>query len=210
MIEICGMPFAHWQTKLLKRAGFTDLVYCVSHKAELIQQYLGDGSKYGVKIHYSNDGSRQLGTGGAIIKALPYLGQNFMTIYGDSYLPINYSDVEKHFFESNKLGQLTVYSNMAKLDKNNVKFSKGKVLRYEKGTNASDLLHIDYGLSCFKKEAFQGIPTEKPIDLEEIFTNLTAKNQLMGFEVFDRFYEIGSALGIQDLKNYIERNASEL
>lgn len=210
MIEICGMPFVHWQTKLLVQAGFTKLVYCVSHKAELIERYLGDGSKYGVRIRFSKDEPFQLGTGGAIIKALPHLGNDFMVIYGDSYLPINYSAIEKDFFQSRHLGSMTVYSNQERLDQNNVQFKNGKLIRYEKGSNAPDLSHIDYGLSCFNKQAFSTFPAETPIDLAEIFLKLTLENQLAGREVFDRFYEVGSKQGIQDFTEYIGRNASEL
>ena len=89
LIEIYGRPFIEWQLKLLSREGIKKVVLCVAHKSEMIQAFVGDGRKYGVEIDYSFDGEVRLGTGGAIRKALPLLGDTFMVLYGDSYLQIN-------------------------------------------------------------------------------------------------------------------------
>lgn len=210
MIEICGYPFAHWQTKLLAKAGVSEIVYCVAYKAEMIEEFLGDGSKYGVKIRYSHDGPRQLGTGGAIIKALPYLGNKFMVLYGDSYLPIDYSVIEKEYSDCGKPSLMTVYANNGKFDVSNVDFRRGVLNRYQKGINSTEMSHIDYGLSCFDKSVFLNYALDLPLDLAQICTDLVSDNQMAGYEVFERFYEIGSQQGILDFTAYIERNLSEL
>ena len=98
LIEINGRAFVDWQLDLLIENGYSDFVFCLSYKSNLVQKHLGDGSARGVKIQYSFDGETQLGTGGAIQKALPKLGPVFGVIYGDSYLPINYWQVEQLFF----------------------------------------------------------------------------------------------------------------
>jgi MurNAc alpha-1-phosphate uridylyltransferase len=210
MIEICGHPFAHWQTKLLAKAGVSEIVYCVAYKPEMIQEYLGDGSKYGIRIRYSHDGSKQLGTGGAIIKALPYLGNKFMVLYGDSYLPIDYSAIEKKYAGCGKPALMTVYENSGRFDASNVDFTGGILNHYQKGVKARKMSHIDYGLSCFDKLVFSNYPFEQPLDLAQICTNLASHNELAGYEVFERFYEIGSHQGILDFTAYVERNLSEL
>jgi len=210
MIEICGHPFAHWQTKQLVKAGVSEIVYCVGYKSDLIEGFLGDGSKYGIKISYSNDGSQQLGTGGAIVKALPHLGNKFMVLYGDSYLPIDYSVIEKEYTNCKKLALMTVYANNGRFDVSNVDFAGGILNRYQKGLNTREMTHIDYGLSCFDKSVFSKYAWDLPLDLAQICTNLASDNQLAGYEVFDRFYEIGSLQGILDFTAYIERNLSEL
>jgi NDP-sugar pyrophosphorylase family protein len=210
MIEICGHPFAHWQINQLVRAGVTDIVYCVAYKSELIEDFLGDGSKYGVKIRYSHDGPRQLGTGGAIIKALSYLGDNFMVLYGDSYLPIEYSTIQKSYIDCQKPALMTVYANNGNFDESNVDFIGGVLNRYQKGINSKKMTHIDYGLSFFNKSVFLQYALDLPLDLARVFTDLVSTNNLAGYEVFDRFYEIGSLQGISDFKEYMERNLSEL
>jgi MurNAc alpha-1-phosphate uridylyltransferase len=210
MIEICGYPFAHWQTKQLVKAGVSEVVYCVSYKSEIIEEFLGDGSRYGIRIRYSHDGPKQLGTGGAIIQALPYLGNRFMVLYGDSYLPIDFSKVESKYEESNKPALMTVYANNGKFDSSNVDFTGGVLNRYQKGTESSEMTHIDYGLSCFDESVFSNFNLDLPLDLAQIFTELASQKLLAGYEAGERFYEIGSQQGILDFTSYIERNLSEL
>ena len=210
MIEICGTPFAHWQMKQLAKAGVTEIVYCVAYKSEMIKKYLGDGSKYGVKVGYSHDGPNQLGTGGAIIKALPYLGDKFMVLYGDSYLPIDFTKVEKEYYQCGKPALMTVYANSGRFDESNADFTGGILNRYQKGVSSKEMTHIDYGLSCFDKLAFSSYSRESPMDLAQICTELVCSNQMVGYEVFERFYEIGSHQGILDFTSYVERNQSEL
>jgi NDP-sugar pyrophosphorylase family protein len=210
MIEICGYPFAHWQTKLLAKAGVLEIVYCVAYKSEMIEEFLGDGSKYGVQIRYSHDGPKQLGTGGAIIKALPDLGNRFMVLYGDSYLPIDFSKVENRYEESHKPALMTVYANNGKFDSSNVDYTGGVIYRYQKGTESSEMTHIDYGLSCFDQEVFLNYNLDSPLDLAQVFTELASQKLLAGYEADERFYEIGSRQGILDFKAYVERNLSEL
>jgi N-acetyl-alpha-D-muramate 1-phosphate uridylyltransferase len=210
MIEICGEPFIHWQTKKLAQAGIVDIVYCVGYKSEMIEEFLGDGSQYGVKVSYSHDGPKQLGTGGAIIKALPYLGEKFMVLYGDSYLQIDYAKVQEKHEESSRPALMTVYANSGKFDASNVNFSGGVLRNYQKGNTSLEMTHIDYGLSCFDKSVFSSYDSSVPVDLAQIFTDLVSKDLLAGYEVEERFYEIGSHQGILDFAAHVERNRSEL
>jgi len=204
MIDICGKPFVHWQVKLLSKAGVRDIVYCVSYKSEMIKEYLGDGSQYGVKIRYSHDGLQNLGTGGALVKALPLLGRKFMVLYGDSYLPIDYFKVGQKYMDSEKMALMTVYCNNGEFDSSNVLFEKGLVVRYEKGSKLPEFKYIDYGLSCFDSSIFLQCPKDLPIDLAQFYDGLISQDQLFGFEVGERFYEIGSRQGIMDFTNHIE------
>ena len=210
LIEINAKPFVDWQLELLIKNGYTDFVFCLSHLADLIQNHLGDGSKRGVKIQYSLDGEEQLGTGGAIIKALPLLGKSFAVIYGDSYLPIHFNKVEE-FFLSKKLDALmTVYANKGKFDSSNISFVDGQILEYQKGSDEPHFQHIDYGLSYFNSSVFRQFPRAEKLDLTEIYRNLVIRKNLGGFEVSERFYEIGSISGINQLSAYLERFKDEL
>src|SRR4029077_17876732 len=100
LVEIAGEPFFSHQIRLLKKAGLTHLVLCVGHLGEMIVDRYGDGTKFGIRIDYSFDGPKLLGTGGALIQALPKLGESFYVLYGDSYLPVDYRKVGEHFLLS--------------------------------------------------------------------------------------------------------------
>ena len=120
LIEINGRPFVDWQLELLIKNGYSEFIFCVSYKSDLVQKYLGNGRDRGVSIQYSLDGRRQLGTGGAIQNALPKLGDKFGVIYGDSYLPTNYFALEKSFLHSKSQALMAVYENQDRFDFSNV------------------------------------------------------------------------------------------
>jgi NDP-sugar pyrophosphorylase family protein len=208
LIQVNGRPFIDWQMDKLVGAGYSDFVLCVSHKSDQIQNHLGNGGAWGVNIRYSHDGDQQLGTGGAIKNALPLLGSKFSVIYGDSYLPINYASVESEFLSSGFDGLMTVYLNNNKFDRSNVEFSQGILSNYDKKKENSRMTHIDYGISYFRSEAFEKAIASHFFDLSDVYVELLKVGRLCGFEVFERFYEIGSTQGISDLTNFLRKGYS--
>ena len=203
LIEINGLPFLAHQLELLRASGLFEIVICAWYQGEKIQAYAGDGRKFGVRIHYSFDGESLMGTGGAIKKAIPFLGDTFFVLYGDSYLPCDYSTVEKAFYVSRKDGVMTLYHNKDLGDKSNVHFSNGNILAYDKNNQSPEMEYIDYGLGILKSQVFASYPSTKPFDLMEVYQQLIKENRILGYEVKNRFYEIGSFAGIKTLENYL-------
>ncbi len=86
LLEIQGRPLIVRHLERLHAAGLTDIVINLSWLADKIKGYLGDGSRYGVRIRYSEEVDGPLETGGGILNALPLLGENpFLVINGDIY-----------------------------------------------------------------------------------------------------------------------------
>ncbi|MBV8841323.1 MAG: nucleotidyltransferase family protein [Bryobacterales bacterium] len=201
LIEIGGEPFLAHQLRLLNRSGIERVVLCVGYLGEQIQKYAGNGSRFGVHVDYSYDGSRLLGTAGAVRQALTMLGDSFFVLYGDSYLPCDYRAVEQTFLDSGKLGLMTVFHNEGKWDTSNVEFSGGRLVRYDKRSRTPRMRHIDYGLGVFRSAAFAALPGGQPYDLAALYQDLLARDELAAHEVGERFYEIGSFAGIRELES---------
>ena len=199
LVEVAGEPFFTHQIRLLKAAGLTRVVLCVGYLGEMIEETYGDGSRWGIQIDYSFDGPKLLGTGGALIRALPKLGEAFYVLYGDSYLPIDYRAVGEAFRSSGKLGLMTVFENRERYDASNVWFADGEIKIYDKRARLPQMHHIDYGLGVFRAAAFDEFPRDDAVDLAEVQKSLVTRQQLAGFEVFQRFYEIGSPSGLAEL-----------
>ncbi len=205
LVEVAGQPFFAHQLRLLQRSGLTRLVLCVGHLGEQIVEQFGDGSRWGVRIEYSFDGPRLLGTGGALIRALPKLGDAFYVLYGDSYLPIEYVPVGEHFLRSGKQGLMTVYENHGRYDTSNVWFEQGAIKVYDKQVRRPEMHHIDYGLGLFRATAFDGFSRDAAVDLADVQQALVRRGELAGYEVRERFYEIGSPAGLQELDALLRR-----
>jgi NDP-sugar pyrophosphorylase family protein len=199
LVEVAGEPFFSHQIRLLKSAGLTHLVLCVGYLGEKIVELYGDGAKWGVKIEYSFDGPKLLGTGGALIQAMPKLGDAFYVLYGDSYLPVDYCTVADFFVRSGQLGLMTVYENHGRYDTSNVWFENEQIKVYDKKARLPQMHHIDYGLGVFRAAAFDGFPHHTVVDLAEVQKALVARRQLAGYEIKQRFYEIGSHEGLKEL-----------
>jgi len=199
LVEVAGEPFFSHQLRLLKKNGLRHIVLCVGHLGDMIVEHYGDGSRWGVQIDYSFDGETLLGTGGALIRALPKLGDAFYVLYGDSYLPVDYQAVGRTLLDSSQLGLMTVFENHEAYDASNVWFESGRIRLYSKKDKPPQMGHIDYGLGVFRTAAFADYPRNAVVDLSAVQTELCLRGELAGFEVTERFYEIGSPVGFKEL-----------
>lgn len=206
LLDVNGQPFVTHQINLLKKHGVREVVMCIGYLGKMLEEFLGDGSEFGMHIQYSYDGEKLLGTAGAIKKALPLLAENFFVLYGDSYLPCDFSAVQNSFLTKNKLGLMTVFHNLGKWDTSNVEFNAGNIHVYDKKNHTEKMHYIDYGLGIFNKHAFDQIPEDAEYDLALLYQNLLKQNALAAHEVKERFYEVGSFAGIEELGYYLSQN----
>ncbi len=203
LIDINGEPFIAHQLRLLHRQGVRNVVMCVGFLGEMLQDYLGDGQQFGIEVHYSFDGDTLLGTAGSIKKASSQLDDNFFVLYGDSYLPCNFVPVQYAFLQQQKPALMTVFNNYGKWDTSNVEFLNGKILKYDKVNRTEQMHHIDYGLGVFNKKAFDDIPENTTYDLALLYQRMLIEQKLSSCEIHDRFYEVGSFAGIEELGYYL-------
>lgn len=205
LVEVAGEPFFSHQLRLLKQNGLDHVVVCAGYLGEMIVAQYGDGAKWGVKIEYSFDGEKLLGTGGALIRALRKLGDAFYVLYGDSYLPIDYQAVGRAFLDSGKLGLMTVFENHGAFDASNVWFADGRIVHYSKNEKVPQMRHIDYGLGLFRAAAFAPYPRDAAVDLAVVQADLVGRGELTGYEMKERFFEIGSHAGLAELDQMLRR-----
>jgi NDP-sugar pyrophosphorylase family protein len=209
LVDVAGKPFAVHQIELLKRAGVGQIVYCIGYLGAMVREELRDGSQFGLRISYSEDGPRSLGTGGAVRRALPLLGPAFFVLYGDSYLRCEYGAVEEAFRASGKKGLMTVLRNVDRWDRSNVVFEEGRILRYDKKERDARMKHIDYGLGVLSAGVFDQYPWDKSLDLATVYQDLLGAGDLAGFEVKGRFYEVGSAAGLEETRALLSGTTTE-
>ncbi len=208
LVPVAGRPFVLWQLEYLRDQGVSRVVLCTGYRSTQIEQIVGDGSQFGVAVEYSDDGTTLLGTGGALGQALPLLGPEFFVLYGDSFLPVSFSTVEQAYYDSDLPGLMTVYRNEGEWEASNVVFNNGQVLEYNKTKPRHDMAYIDYGLGVLSKSVVEHYCQEKVFDLANIYEALANARQLAGFEVVERFYEIGSPDGLAQTEEYLRSKAS--
>lgn len=200
LVDVGGRPFIDLQLELLSRNGIREVVLCLGHLGEQIEQYLGDGSQHGVHLRYSHDGDTPAGTAGALRWALPMLGKVFWVIYGDSYMDIDYRDILERFSTANAAGLMTVIRNDNRWDKSNILFENGRMVRYDKRTPTPDMQYIDYGAQLLRSETLLHLGPGEKADLADIYGGLVSEGRMAAYEVHNRFYEIGTPASLEEAR----------
>jgi len=203
LLDVAGEPFIFHQLRLLHGQGIEEAVLCVGYLGEMIEERVGSGKPFGLRVRYSYDGPRLLGTAGALKQALPLLGGTFFVLYGDSYLTCDYKTVQAAYEQSGKAGLMTVYRNQGRYDSSNVVFEDGRIIYYDKKDKRPDMLYIDYGLGILQGRALEHLMADEPADLADVYKKLVLEDMLAGFESPERFYEIGSPAGLAELADIL-------
>ena len=204
MLLVAGRPFVDWQLEKLRGSGFDEVVLCIGHLGEQIESHVGNGARFGLRVRYSREGEKLLGTAGALRAAVSELRPEFLVTYGDSYLPFDYAaplhDLEKY---GDCDGVMSVYKNDGKWDPSNVTTDGTWVLRYEKGTRDPAFVYIDYGAIALRRAVIEAIPPGEPVGLDSIQSALAPLRRLRAYVANDRFFEIGSPEGLAALNGYL-------
>ena len=201
MVVVAGKPFLEHELLLLREQGISDFVMCVGYLGEKVEDHFGDGSRWGVRVRYSYDGPKLLGPAGALKRAEPLFDEFFFVTYGDAYLRADYKGMMRTLVDSGKLGAMAVYENHDRYGKSDVALGKGLVVRYDKGGRGMDW--VNFGVSALRKGGLSFIPPAKECGEEEFYGELIKREELLAFQVPERFYEIGTPASLKEFGRFI-------
>ena len=157
LVDVEGRPFFDYSLKLLMHHGFRKFLFLIGYRAEMIEEYYGDGSRLGISITYCYDGKELLGTGGAVKRAYDHLEDDFLLMYGDSFMDIDYEETLYRYFEGRSRGMralMTVLKNGNRFDKSNVIMDGTEIKLYNKKDISPEMDYIDYGVCVYEKSLF--------------------------------------------------------
>lgn len=212
LIPVAGRPFIDHQLEWLARVGVTRVLLSVGYRGEMLSRHVGDGGRWGLTLAVIDEGSELRGTGGALRLALDRgeLDPAFLVTYGDSFLPIDFAEVWEAFLGCGQPALMTVFENAGRWEQSNAVLEAGKVF-YDKARRArplEDFRHVDYGLSALERSVVSRlVPERGKHDLATVFHELSQSGELAGFEVRQRFYEIGSPAGLLDFEQWLTTRA---
>lgn len=110
LLPVSGRPLIVWNLLLLRRHGVTDVIINLHHLGHLIEQALGDGSQFGMKLAYSRE-PVILGTGGGLKQAEPFFGgEPFFVLNGDTLFEMDLSDMAAAHRRQGALATMAVRS----------------------------------------------------------------------------------------------------
>jgi NDP-sugar pyrophosphorylase family protein len=208
LLPVAGQPFAHHQLKLLQDGGVTDVVYSIGYLGEMVRDYVGDGRRFGLDVSYVDEGAELRGTGGALRLAADAgaLSDRFLVLYGDSYLPIDFGAVAAAFDRGPEPALMTVFHNRDQWVPSNVVFDGHRVVTYDKRRTVPGMDWVDYGVSVLHRSLVMELDAGSVVDLADVFHELSGAGRLAGYEVHERFYEIGSPPGLAEVEGILLRD----
>lgn len=230
LVEVEGRPFFDYSLKLLMHHGFKKFLFLIGYRAEMIEEYYGDGSSLGISISYCYDGKELLGTGGAVRRAYDLLENDFLLMYGDSFMDIDYEETLYRYFEGKSRGMMalmTVLKNGNRFDKSNVIMDGSEIFLYDKFNTDDRMDYIDYGVCVYDKKLFtdeylEGILVIPKIgdtndagmvnvkfDIALIQNRLSMDKKIAAHIVTKRFYEIGSPGALEEFRKYVKHRFNE-
>jgi NDP-sugar pyrophosphorylase family protein len=193
LLPVQGKTVPEHLIDLFRKYNIRDLVFSVGYKYKKIEDYYGDGSKYGINITYVEE-KEPLGSAGALNLASPLLKQTFVVTNGDELKDIDIDDLF-YFHRENKalitVALITVDDpsayGVAKLQGN-------KILEFvekpEKNKAPSKLIHA--GLSIWEPEALKFIPEGFSMFEKDVFPKVAAKGKLYGYNFSGQWFDTGT------------------
>jgi N-acetyl-alpha-D-muramate 1-phosphate uridylyltransferase len=203
LVPVAGEPFLAHQLRWLRDAGATDVVLLTGYRGDRIRAFVRDGAAFGLHVEYSDDAGVPRGTAGAVVRAIPLLGETFVTVYGDALLsadPRRVADALRAPYDA----VMTVFRNEDRWLPSNVRVDGERVAAYDKHAPPGTMTHIDYGINAFHAADFARVAaSDAPADLAAVHRELIARGTLRALEVTERWYEIGSPEGLAETERYL-------
>ena len=195
MLPILKKPFLEYLILNVGKQGLDKIVLCVGHKAEQIKAYFQDGRQFKVNIEYSYE-SKQLGTGGAIIKAASDLSTNkFIVMNGDSFIDVDLLPFLKFHDEKKALCSIVLRGSDTQMRFGSVTINNDKrVTQFleKKQNSISNSIYINAGVYCINKEILDSFPSHCFLSVEnDIFPQIVQSNRMYGFICERAFIDIG-------------------
>jgi N-acetyl-alpha-D-muramate 1-phosphate uridylyltransferase len=126
LLPVRGQPLIVWHLERLARIGVREVIINVAWLGERLRAALGDGSAWGLAIHYSDEGAEALETGGGIFRALPWLGSEpFLVVNGDVYTDFDFAALH---IDREAWAQLLLVPNPAHRPGGDFALEQGRVL----------------------------------------------------------------------------------
>jgi NDP-sugar pyrophosphorylase family protein len=187
--------------RLLRSYGARRVVVLVDHLGEQFAELLGDGSALGLELTFVFDSPGFTGTAGSVRGALEQLGDEFLVMYGDTYLRIDYRAVLDAHRASGMPALMTVLRNAGRWGESNADYAAGVVTRHDKHAPDAAMEWIDYGLGVLTPAALQRAPRSG--DLADVYGALAAEGRLAGYVATERFFEIGSPEALAETEAFL-------
>lgn len=196
MVPIMGKPLLEYQIENLRDSGVTDIMLVVGHLGSVIQDYFKDGSRLGVNISYYAE-KTPLGTAGALVYLKDWIENDFILLFGDLFVNVNFQRFYDYHLEKQAFATLYVHPNSHPHDSDIlVTDQDNRVIDW---SYKSTVRNCDYknlvnaGVYVLAKEILDHIPENQKTDLEkQVLVALLEKRKICAYLCTEYVKDIGT------------------
>jgi D-glycero-D-manno-heptose 1,7-bisphosphate phosphatase len=192
MVEIHGKPFLEYLVDMLREQGFERVLLLLGYLPDVIQDYFGDGSRWGVQIDYSVSDADDL-TVRRVQLVKERLDPCFLLMYCDNYWPMHIEKMWERFTTANVPAMITVYSNKDKYSRDSVRVgADGYVDVFDRSRTTPGLQGIEISYAILTRPVLALLPEQDALFEEAVYPQLVKQRQLLAYVTDHRYYSVGS------------------
>jgi histidinol-phosphate phosphatase family protein len=192
MVEVLGKPFLAYQIEQLRDQGFKKVLLLLGYLPEVVQEYCGNGSRWGVKVEYSISAAEDE-TGRRLKLAHDLIDPCFLLLYCDNYWPMSMDKMWPRFVASRVPAMITVYTNKDGYTRNSVRVdADGYVAIYDKTGASPGLQGVEISYALIHKAVLQLLPETNMSVEEALYSRLAQNRELAAYLTDHRYYSVGA------------------
>lgn len=205
MIDVLGRPFLEYILRLLRGQGITRVLLLLGYKAEVIEQYFGDGAAWDLQISYAVTPESDE-TGRRLALARERIDPTFLLLYADNYWPMQLDAMWQRFLSEDPSAMVAVYRNRDALTRNNVRVDDAqRVVVYDPTRTQEGLNGVEIGYVVASQRALARL-TEDNISVGlSLLAPLAERGELAAYWTDHRYYSIGSPERLGRTKAFLRR-----
>jgi len=209
LVEVAGQPLIVWHIKALKAAGITDITVNASWLADKLMDTLGDGSQYGVKLHWSVEDDEPLETAGGIFQALQagkLKDEPFILVNSDVWTTYDFSQLTDYALGADQRAHLLLIDNPE--HNNGGDFAINNGLASEQPIGDADK-YTFAGISVMSPKLVEGLVLGQPAALAPLLKQSMIKFQITAEVTTANWIDVGTSERLAQVNEFIEQNDIE-
>jgi NDP-sugar pyrophosphorylase family protein len=205
MIEFHGRPFLEYLIEFLRDQGFQRILLLLGYLPDVIRNYFGDGSRFGLKIDYSVSDVDD-DTGRRLYLARPQIDSTFLLAYCDNYCPVDTETMWSRFNAGDADAMVAVYANEDGYTRDNVSVgADGFVTVYDKSRKTPALKGVDIGFILMQRAVLDRLPETNVSFEATIYPRLVGEKRLLAQVTRHRYYSVGSHERLAETEEFLAR-----
>jgi len=204
LVEVGGQPLIIWHIKALQAAGITDITINASWLADKLMDTLGDGTQFGVQLHWSLEADAPLETAGGISKALQtgkLKNEPFILVNSDVWTTFDFSQLVTYELSADQRAHLLLIDNPEHNEGGDFAINNG--LASEKAIGDADK-YTFAGISVVSPQLVDGLVSGQSAALGPLLRQAMIKFQVTAEIMHDNWIDVGTPERLEQVNTFIE------